>query len=160
MTSPYITSEANRANDKRDSLTEFETAVNRIIETLIDGTRGFEAAAAKAEGELEQQLTAMATQRRKTAEEMIVVAADEDMDPVTLDEGKLSGVLHRSWISIRDAVQGDPGVADAALSGERHAKKEIEKVLEKDLPTPLANIAERALEEIESNISTLEPMSS
>lgn len=161
MTTPYSTTAANLGNDEIDSLTEFQAVVNDVIETLIDGVRGFEAAAEKAEGDVEQHLTSMGNQRRRTAEDMIRIAADEDMEPITMDdEGTPTGVLHRSWISIRDAVQGDSGVAHAALTGERHAKKEIEEALDKGLPQPIMKVAQRALGEIESNISNLEPLAS
>lgn len=161
MTTPYSTTTANLSNDKLDSQHEFEAVANNVIETMIDGVRGFEAAADKADGALEQQLTSMGAQRRETVEDMIRIAADETMDPVTLDDqGTPSGVLHRSWISIRDAVEGDSGVAAAALTGEQHAKKELEEALDMGLPEPIATVARRALGEIEENISNLEPLTS
>lgn len=161
MTTPYSTTTANLANDKIDSLTEFAGVVNSVIETLIDGVRGFEAAADKADGDLEQQLVSMGAQRREATEDMIRIAGDENMDPVTLDDqGTASGVLHRSWINIRDAVQGDSGVAAAARHGEQHAREEIAEALDKGLPKPIATVAQRVLGEIEANISILEPLSS
>lgn len=154
MTSPYnATTTPDLSNE--------EKTVNDLIETMINGVRGFEAAADKADGSLKPQLVSMGAQRRRTTEDLIRIAADEDMNPVTLDdEGTPSGTLHRAWISIRDAVQGNSGVADAALNGEQHAKKELEEVLDKDLPQPIATVAQRALGEIEANISNLEPLTS
>jgi len=161
MTTPYSATAANVSNDAIDSLTDFQAVTNSVIETMIDGVRGFEAAAEKAEGNLQQQLTSMGSERRKTTEDVIRIASDENMDPITLDDqGTPSGVLHRSWISIRDAVQGDSGVAAAALNGERHAKKQFEEALDKGLPKPIATVARRALGEIEENISNLEPLTS
>lgn len=161
MTTPYSTTAANAANDKIDSLSELEGVVNNLIETLIDGVRGFEAAAEKADGDLQQQLTAMGAERRKATEDVIRVAADEDMNPVTLDDqGTPTGVLHRSWITIREAVQGEAGVASAAVNGEQHARNQLEQTLDMGIPTPIATIAQRALGEIESNISTLEKLAS
>lgn len=159
MTTPYSTKTANLSNDKIDSLTEFEAVVNNLIETVIDGVHGFEAAAEKADGDLEHQLISMGGQRRQTTEDLIRIAGDGNMNPVTLDDqGTPSGVLHRSWITIRDAIQGDSGVAAAALNGEQHAKKEVEDALETGLPKPIAIVAQRALGEIEANISNLEPL--
>ena len=161
MTTPYSTTTANLSNDEIDSDAEFQAVVNDVIETMIDGVRGFGAAAEKAEGDVKHQLTSMGDRRRKTTEDMIRIAADEDMDPITMDdEGTPAGVLHRSWISIRDAVQGDSGVAAAAVTGEQHAKKELEEALDKGLPQPIMKVAQRALGEIESNISNLEPLTS
>ncbi len=158
MTTPYG---ATTTPDLSNKQTEFETAVNDVIETMIDGVRGFDAAADKADGDLGQQLASMGAQRREAADDMIRVASDENMDPITLDDqGTPSGVLHRSWISIRDAVQGDSGVAAAALNGEQHAKKQLEEALDKGLPKPIATVARRALGEIEENISNLEPLTS
>ena len=161
MTTPYSTTAAAIGNDEIDSLSEFQAVVNNVIETMIDGVRGFEAAAEKTEGDMKDTLTSMGSQRRRTAEDMIRIAADEDMQPITMDdEGTPTGVLHRSWISIRDAVQGDSGVAAAALNGEKHAKAEIEEALDKGLPQPIMKVAQRALGEIEANISNLEPLTS
>lgn len=161
MTTPYSTAKANMANDDRDSFAEFEGAVNDVIETLINGVRGFEAAADEAEGQLAQELVAMGAQRRATTEDIIRIAADEDMNPVTLDdEGTASGVLHRSWISIRDAVEGDSGVVAAALNGEQHAKDELEEAIDGGLPDPITTVAKRALDEIEANIAKFEAMKS
>lgn len=161
MTTPYSTTEANLGNDEVDSLTEFQAVTNTVIETLIDGVRGFATAAEKAQGDLEEQLTSMGEQRRTTTEDIIRIAADEDMEPVTIDdEGTPTGVLHRSWISIRDAVQGDSGVVNAALTGERHAKEELEEALDKGLPESIATVTRRALGEIEANISNLEALTS
>ncbi len=158
MSTPYS---ATTTPDLTDEKAEFELAVNDVIETMIDGVHGFEAAAERADGDLEQQLTSMGTQRRDTTEDLIRIAADEDMNPVMLDDqGTPSGVLHRSWISIRDAVQGDSGVAAAALNGEQHAKEEVEQALDAGLPEPIATVAQRALGEIEANISNLEPLTS
>ena len=156
MSTPYS---ATTTPDLTNEKAELEMAVNDVIETMIDGVHGFEAAAEQADGDLEQQLTSMGTQRRDTTEDLIRIAADEDMNPVMLDDqGTPSGVLHRSWISIRDAVQGDSGVAAAALNGEQHAKKEVEQALDVGLPEPIATVAQRALGEIEANISNLEPL--
>ena len=161
MTTPYSTKAANLANDEVDSASESRAVVNNAIEALIDGVRGFEAAAEKAEGDVERMLTSMGSRRRETTEDLILIAADADMDPITLDdEGTLTGVLHRSWISIRDAVQGDSGVAAAALNGEEHAKKELAKALDKGLPESIATVTQRALGEIEANISNLQPLTS
>lgn len=158
MTTPYG---ATTTLDLSNEQTEFEPAVNDVIETMIDGVRGFDAAADKAGGDLGQQLASMGAQRRVAAEDVIRIASDENMDPITLDDqGTPSGVIHRSWISIRDAVQGDSGLAAAALNGEQHAKKQLEEALDKGLPKPIATVARRALGEIEENISNLEPLTS
>lgn len=159
MTTPYSTAKANMTNDERDSFSEFEGAVNDVIETLINGVRGFAVAADKADGQLAQELVAMGAQRRSTTEDIIRIAADEDMSPVTLDdEGTAPGVLHRSWISIRDAVEGDSGVVAAALNGEQHAKDDLQDAIDGGLPEPITTVARRALGEIEANISKLEAM--
>ena len=161
MTTPYTATSARLGTDERDSIPEFEAATNKVIETLIDGIRDFDAAAEKASGELASQFAAMRDQRRTTTEDMIRIAADEDMRPVTLDDqGTPTGALHRTWIAVRDAVEGDSGLVDAAVTGEEHAKSELDEVLEGNLPDALAAITRRAFGEIDSNITQLGNMKS
>ncbi len=155
------TTAASSTTAHSDWIADPETAVNDIIETLIDGVRGFEAAAAKADSPVQQQLMAMGAQRRKTAGDIIRIATDENMAPITLDEdGTTAAALHRSWLSLREAVQGDAGVAAAALSGEQHAMRKLEESLGAGLPKPVTKITQRALKEAEANISRLEAIAS
>ena len=159
MITPPSTTPANLGNDEIDSEDDSRAVVNSVIETMIDGVRGFEAASEKAEGDVKERLTSMGSRRRKTTEDLILIAAESNMDPITIDDaGTPTGVLHRSWISIRDAIQGDPGVAAAALTGEQHAKKQLEEALDKGLPEAISTVTQRALGEVEANISDLEPL--
>ncbi len=144
----------------RASRTESEAAVNTVIETLIDGVRGFRAAAARADSPMQQQFMAMGAQRRKTAGDIIRVAGDGNMSPITLeDDGTAAGTLHRSWLNIREAIQGDAGVAAAALTGEQHAKRKLEDILGAGLPQSVVKVTRRALREVEANISKLKSVS-
>jgi uncharacterized protein (TIGR02284 family) len=155
------TTAASSTADIRSSLAESETTVNNVIETLIDGVRGFGAAAAKSDSPMQQQLMAMGAQRRKTAGDIIRIASDENMEPITLDDGgTAAGTLHRSWLSVREVIQGDVGVAAAALTGEQHAKRKLEETLEAGLPQSVVKITQRALKEVDANISKLESIAS
>jgi uncharacterized protein (TIGR02284 family) len=154
------TTAASSTADIRAALNESETAVNTVIETLIDGVRGFGAAASRADSPLQQQLLAMGAQRRKTTGDIIRIAGDGKMSPTTLDDdGTTAGTLHRSWLSIREVVQGDAGLAAAALTGEQHAKKKLEASLDGGLPQSVAKVTRRALKEVEANIIKLESVS-
>lgn len=150
------TTAASSTADIRAALTESAPAVNTVIETLIDGVRGFGAAAAKADSPMQQQFMAMGAQRRKTTGDIIRIAADENMSPATLDDdGTAGGALHRSWLSIREVVQGDLGLAAAALTGEQHARKKLEDTLAAGLPQSVAKVTRRALKEVDANIAKL-----
>ena len=151
------TTAASSTADIRTALAESDTTVDDVIETLIDGVRGFAAAAAKADSPMQQQFMAMGAQRRKTAGDIIRIAADENMSPVTLeDDGTAAGVLHRSWLSLREVIQGDLGLAAAALTGEQHAKKKLEETLAAGLPHSIAKVTRRAIKEVDANIAKLE----
>lgn len=151
------TTAASSTADIRAALTESSAAVDAVIETLIDGIRGFGAAAAKADGTMQQQFMAMGAQRRKTTGDMIRVATDENTSPTTLDdEGTAVGALHRSWLSVREVIQGDLGLAAVALAGENHARKKLEDALNEGLPPSIAKVTRRALKEVDANIAKLE----
>ena len=151
------TTAASSTADIRAALTESASAVNTVIETLIDGIQGFGAAAAKADSPMQQQFMAMGAQRRKTTGDIIRVATDENMSPTTLDdEGTAAGALHRSWLSVREVIQGDLGLAAAALTGEQHAKKKLQDTLTAGLPPSVAKVTRRALKEVDANITKLE----
>lgn len=150
------TTAARSTADIRAVLTESETAVNTVIETLIDGVRGFAAAASKADSPMQQQFMAMGAQRRKTTGDIIRIAMDENMSPTTLDDdGTAAGTLHRSWLSVREVVHGDRGLAAAALTGEQHAKKKLDAILAAGLPPSVAKVTRRAIKEIDANIAKL-----
>ena len=105
---------------------------------------------------MQQQFMAMGAQRRKTAGDIVRIATDENMSPTTLDDaGSAAGALHRSWLSIREAIQGDLGLAAAALSGEQHAKKKLEDTLAVGLPQSVAKVTRRAIKEVDANIAKL-----
>ena len=154
------TTAASSTADIRSALAEPEASVDIVIETLTDGVRGFEAAAAKADSPLQQQLMAMGAQRRKTTGDIIRIATDENMSPPTLDDGTAAAALHRSWLAVREVIQGDRGVAAAALTGERHARNKLDETLSAGLPHPVAKVARRALKEVEANIARLESIAS
>lgn len=156
MTSPYSAARANENNDDRHSFSGFEPAVNSVIETLIDGVNGFTDVAEQCDGSLASTLSSMAATRKQTAEDLIRIAADADMDPTTLaDDGTASGAVHRAWIGIRETIQGDSGLLADAINGEQHARDEITDSLDEGLPAAAATIARRALTEIEDNLTTL-----
>lgn len=155
------TTAARSTVDIRNALAGSNTAVNNVIETLIDGVHGFVAAASKADSPMQQQFMAMGAQRRKTTGDIIRIASDENMAPVTLDDdGTAAAALHRSWLSLRELVQGDAGLAAAALTGEQHAKEKLEEALDAGLPQSVAKVTRRALKEVDANIAKLESVSS
>lgn len=156
MTTPYSAARGNQANDERDSIQEFAAATNSLIETLIDGVRGFEAATDQVDGEPSSRLAEMARARREQTERIITIAADSDMNPVTLeDDGTVGATLHRAWMGVRDAVQGDDGVIASAINGEQHARDEINRLADDGLPSEITNVTSDILASIEENLAEL-----
>ena len=156
MTTPYSAARGNEANDERDSIHEFAAATNALIETLIDGVRGFETAGDQVDGDTSARLAEMARIRREQTERIITIAADSDMDPVTLDDdGTVGATLHRAWMGLRDAVQGDDGVIASAINGEQHARDEINRLADDGLPSEITNVTSDILASIDENLAEL-----
>ena len=123
-----------------------------LVETLKDGTKGFEAAAEKLadsdKPEWATTLRRIAQQRTQFAQEIVALGHDygDDVD----ESGSALAALHRGWLSLKDAVTGDDpsGVLGAAVSGEDHAVSEYEKGLKEDLSDGFRTVVERQHAEI------------
>ena len=81
---------------------------------------------------------------RAGAPDLTVAAARIEVDLGPIAEGQVIKVFWR----------GKP------IFINHRSKKEIEEALDKGLPQPIMKVAQRALGEIESNISNLEPLAS
>jgi uncharacterized protein (TIGR02284 family) len=152
------TTAASSTGDIRNALSESDAALDTVLETLIDGIRGFAAAASKADSPMQQQFMAMGAQRRKTTQDIIRIATDAGLAPISLDDGTAAGTLHRSWLSLREVIQGDAGLAASALTGEQHAKSKLEGALSTGVPQSVVRVVLRALKEVDANISKLRSM--
>lgn len=128
------------------------TVTKDLMETLEDGRKGFEEAAAKLadsdRSDLAPRFRGFSEQRASMYAELDVLAQQygDDID----DDGSVAAALHRGWMTLKDVVTGSSpkGVLDVAEQGEDHAVKEYNKALEKDLSPNLADVIRRQLTEI------------
>lgn len=123
-----------------------------LIETLVDGKKGFADAADKladsARPDLSTKFREYSSQRAAFSSELEGMAAryGDDID----EAGSTAAALHRGWMSLKDALAGsDPkGVLDAVEQGENHAVSEYEKALKHDISDGLRTVVNRQFTEI------------
>lgn len=112
-----------------------------LIETLVDGQKGFTQAAEKlaSDGNAVHADTfrGFAAQRAAMADELRLMAKAYG-DTVDSD-GSTLAAAHRGWISLKDAVTGsDPdAVVKAASTGEDYAVEKFEDALEQEISIDL-----------------------
>lgn len=129
-----------------------ETVLRDLMETLIDGHKGFSMAAEALEddgnSELAREMRTFADQRQRMTTELREAASGL----VTLSDvdGSTGGDLHRMWMKVKDALTGDDAhaILAAAEEGEDHAKETYEDALNEDLPANLREIVSRQSSEI------------
>jgi uncharacterized protein (TIGR02284 family) len=130
-----------------------DAAVTRdLIATIEDGKEGFAKGAEKLADSDRPELAAtfreLSEQRAQFAIELQSMAQAYGDD--IRESGSLAGVLHRGWMSLKDALAGtDPeGVLDVAEQGEDHAVSEYEKALAQDISGDLRTVVERQFTEV------------
>lgn len=129
-----------------------EKVTKDLIETLEDGREGFTKGAEKLQEdgrtELSMAFREFAGQRAEFAKELRDLAAEYG-DKIE-EDGSLLGALHRGWMTIKDALDGDDveGVLDAAEQGEDHAKKEYADALAAEISAHLRDVVERQAVEV------------
>ncbi len=117
-----------------------ERVTRDLIQTLEDGKNGFAKGAEKLAGsdrpDLAGKFQQYSDQRHQFAEELRGMAAQYG-DKID-ESGSVAGAVHRSWLSLKDAVSGSgpDGVLDAAEQGEDHAVSEYKKALKEDDLSP------------------------
>lgn len=129
-----------------------KTVLRDLMETLIDGHKGFSMAAEALEDdgntELAGEMRMFAEQRQRLATELQEAASGL----VTLSDvdGSTGGDIHRMWIKVKDALTGDDAhaILTAAEEGEDHAKETYEEALTEDLPVGLRDVVNRQSAEI------------
>lgn len=129
-----------------------QTVLRELMETLIDGHKGFTMAAEALEddgnSDLAREMRQFAEQRQRLATELQESASGL----VTLSDvdGSTGGDLHRMWMKVKDALTGDDAHAILATAeeGEDHAKETYEDALDEDLPAGLREVVSRQSSEI------------
>lgn len=126
-----------------------EKTIADLIQTLEDGKNGFATAAEKLSDastpELANRFKAFSAQRAQFVQELDAFSGQS-----TSERGSVGGVLHRSWLALKDAVSGSApdGVIEAAEQGEDHALAVYDKALGEDLSDGLRTIVERQYTEV------------
>ena len=128
---------------------EVISTLNGLIETCRDGQEGFRTAAGGVRGaELRELFHDYSRQRASFAGELQDEVRRLGGDPERT--GSLAASLHRGWMGLRAAVEGDDDRAivsecergeDAALAGYRVA-------LGRDMPASVRSIVERQFAEV------------
>jgi len=118
---------------------DFSSTLNELIETCIDGQKGFEAAAAAVEDPtLKQELKRYSEQRGDFAHELqrLIASGGEQAK----DHGSVSAAMHRGWMNLRQALTSNDTHAILAECerGEDSALEAYREALDEPLPPQLA----------------------
>ncbi len=123
---------------------DVESVLNDLIETSIDGEKGFLKAAEDAhDAELKSLFTDGAHRCREGAAELQSKMRSQGLRPDT--SGSAAGALHRGWISVREALasRDDKAILEECERGEDYAKAACKKALGQDLPQDIRVLIER-----------------
>ena len=118
---------------------DFSGTLNELIETCIDGQKGFEAAAEAVEDPtLKQELKQYSQQRGDCAHELQRLVASSGEEPK--EHGSASAAMHRGWMDLRKALTSNDTHAILAECerGEDSALETYRDALDEPLPPQLA----------------------
>jgi uncharacterized protein (TIGR02284 family) len=118
---------------------DFNSTLNELIETCIDGQRGFQAAAeAVDDPELKSELMRYSEQRGDFAAELQRLVGGTGEEPK--HSGSLAGDLHRGWMNLRTALtsQDEHAILAECERGEDSAVESYRDALDEALPPQLA----------------------
>lgn len=128
-----------------DSLKETANHLNKLIETLKDGQKGFEVASEDVERvDLKAIFRELSDQRGTFATELqrfVVLTGNEPQD-----EGTFAGTLHRWWISLKAswATRDDIAILEECERGESVAIKAYLNALNMELGESRPKVVEQA----------------
>ncbi len=127
-----------------------------LVETLIDGVRGYRTAADKVEDpQLAAALRSIGSERRNVAERLLAAATDKGLEIEADFDGTTGGGLHRTWIALEGALAGDGAVVGSAIRGEEHALSECNEALGSGLPESIATVVRSATDDIRGALNIL-----
>jgi uncharacterized protein (TIGR02284 family) len=129
------------------------STLNDLIETSLDGARGFQSCA---EDVTDPQLKSFFAERaqscEKAAQELQQVVTQNGGSPTTTSS--VSGTLHRRWVDIKSAITGKDKVSilEECERGEDVALNSYRKALQgTDLPSYARELVERQLQGVQRN---------
>jgi uncharacterized protein (TIGR02284 family) len=132
------------------------SVLNDLIETSIDGEKGFHTAAEDVKNpEIKayflSRSTECATSVRELQAEVRALGGDPDKS------SSAAGAAHRLWVELKAAVTGksDEAVLNEVERGEGHAlkayKEASQKAVEKNLPANVVTLIQRQLPGVQAN---------
>lgn len=126
--------------------------VNDLLESCLDGEKGFRASAEHADaGELKSLFVRRASECAAAAAELAQVVRTYGGTPS--DGGTMAGALHRSWVAVKTALSSndDKAVLEECERGEDAAVARYRKALEHALPADVRTVLQRQAQGAQRN---------
>ena len=118
--------------------------LNELIETSIDGEKGFRKAAEDSQNVgLKGLFSERAAECARAALELQAEVSRLGEEPE--DGGSVAGALHRGWLAVKSTVSSkdDLAVLEEVERGEDAAKKNYRNALSKELPPEIRTLVEK-----------------
>jgi uncharacterized protein (TIGR02284 family) len=135
---------------------EIISVLNELIETSIDGEKGFHTAAEDAKNpEIKAYLLSRSSECKTAVAELQAEVRAKGGDPET--SSSAAGGVHRLWVELKSALSGktDEAVLNEVESGEDHAlkayKEASQKAVEKNFPIEVTSLIQRQLAGTQAN---------
>lgn len=135
-------------------------ALQDILEKNYDAEKGYKRAMQDAKTPaLKNFLRQQALQRSDFA-----TAIDKklhDLDETPIENGSVSGTLHRAWINIKSSVAGneDEAVLEEVIRGEKASIDDYQDVIEKNILAPeISSLLESQLTDIQNTLSRVKTL--
>jgi conserved hypothetical protein len=126
--------------------------LNDLVETSINGEKGFRAAADDAKNpELKMLFERRAQDCGAGAAELQALVANLGGKPE--DGGTVAGAVHRGWLNLKSAVAGrtDTAILEECERGEDVAKAQYGQALQERLPDGVREVVQRQYEGVLRN---------
>jgi uncharacterized protein (TIGR02284 family) len=131
---------------------EVIAVLNNLIETSIDGEKGFQDSAQDvSDPELQvffkERARRCGVGARELQDEVRRLGGDPDKG------GSVSGALHRRWVDVKSMLTGkdDKAILDEVERGEDIAVKAYREALDANLPSDIRAIVERQYQGVREN---------
>ena len=132
------------------------SVLNDLIETSIDGEKGFHTAAEDIKNpEIKAYLLSRSSECKTAVAELQAEVRTLGGDPA--DSSTVAGGAHRLWVELKAALTGksDEAVLNEVETGEDHAlkayKEASQKATEKNLPVSVTSLIQRQLQGVQAN---------
>jgi uncharacterized protein (TIGR02284 family) len=123
--------------------------VRELINTCRDGEKGFAQAAEKiTNADLKSLFRQYSVERARFANQLEIELGKLGAE-VHQDEGHLAGVLHRTWLNVKESMGADDhSILESVEKGEDTAKESYQKALQAVLPDQLMAIVRQQAEAV------------